>query len=139
MKVGMIALTAALMMLAMPAWAGPADPCGSHPSDGDSDTVCDLLDNCSAAAGVPSCDTDQDGYGNPCDGDFDNDLVVAVPDFTSYFIPAFVSGAGSGAGEDMDCDTVVAVPDFTGYFIPQFVGGAPGPSGLACAGTVTCP
>jgi hypothetical protein len=139
MKVGMIALTAALMMLAMPAWAGPADPCGSHPSDGDSDTVCDLLDNCSAAAGVASCDTDQDGYGNPCDGDFDGDNVTGLVDFTAAFIPEFVAGVDSGIGTDMDCDTVVGLVDFTVYFIPNFVFGFPGPSGLACAGAPTCP
>jgi hypothetical protein len=128
MKVGMIALTAALMMLAMPAWAGPADPCGSHPTDTDSDTVCDALDNCKALAGAPTCDTDSDGYGNPCDGDFDNNNLVTPGDFTQFFIPDFVAGSPSaGIGTDMDCNTLVTPGDFTQYFIPQFLQGTPGP------------
>jgi hypothetical protein len=138
MKVGMIALTAALMMLAMPAWAGPADPCGSVPVDTDSDTVCDPLDNCSELAGAPSCDTDSDGYGNPCDGDFNNDGVVASVDFTAHFVPQFIAGTDAN-GEDMDCGGTVGANDFTVYFVPQFVSGTVGPSGLACAGTAPCP
>jgi hypothetical protein len=130
MKFGMIALTAALMMLAMPAWAGPAEPCGTNPVDTDSDTVCDALDNCSALPGVPSCDTDQDGYGNPCDGDFDQSGSVVPADFTGYFIPDFVLATDSGVGTDMDCSGSVVPADFTGYFIPQFLAAFPGPSGL---------
>jgi hypothetical protein len=128
MKVGMIALTAALMMLAMPAWAGPADPCGSHPADMDSDTVCDALDNCKMLPGAPTCDTDSDGLGNPCDGDFDNDTIVGPVDFNTYFVPDFVAGTASpGVGTDMDCDGIVGPVDFNTYFIPQFVSGVPGP------------
>ena len=139
MKVGMIALTAALMMLAMPAWAGPADPCGSHPVDTDSDTVCDALDNCSVDNGVPTCDTDTDGYGNPCDGDFGNDGAVGISDFATHFIPDFVAATDAGRGTDMDCSGAVGISDFSTYFIPQFVQALPGPSGLACAGTIPCP
>jgi hypothetical protein len=127
MKVGMIALTAALMMLAMPAWAGPADPCGSNPTDQDSDTVCDALDNCDALPGVATCDTDSDGFGNPCDGDFDQSGSVGPVDFTGHFIPDFVAATDSGVGTDMDCSGAVGPVDFTGYFIPQFLQGTPGP------------
>jgi hypothetical protein len=138
MKVGMIALTAALMMLAMPAWAGPADPCGTNPTDTDSDTVCDALDNCSAIAGG-QCDSDSDGYGNPCDGDFNQDGFVTGVDFSPVFLAAFAAGVDSGAGEDMNCDNFVTGVDFSPSFLNQFAAGVPGPSGLACAGTAPCP
>jgi len=36
-----------------------------------------------------SCDTDQDGFGNPCDPDFDQNGLVNANDFVHYFIPAF--------------------------------------------------
>ncbi len=77
MKVGMIALTAALLMLAMPAWAGPTDQCAGSP-DSDSDTVCDAVDNCKNVpnAGTMGCDDDWDGYGNKCDADSTNNCSI---------------------------------------------------------------
>jgi hypothetical protein len=97
------------------------------------------LDNCSALSGVPACDTDVDGYGNPCDGDFGQNGAVGVDDFATFFIPDFVAATDSGVGTDMDCGGSVGVNDFATYFIPQFVQALPGPSGLACAGTTPCP
>jgi hypothetical protein len=116
------------MLLALPAWAGPAEPCGSHPNDADSDTVCDALDGCDALAGVPNCDTDSDGFANPCDGDFNQNGVVQGNDFTGIFIPDFIAGLdNSNTGTDMNCNGVVQGNDFTSFFIPQFLQGAPGP------------
>jgi hypothetical protein len=131
MKVGMIALTAALLMLAAPAWAGPADECDGT-GDSDSDTVCDALDNCSelANAAPMNCDTDSDGYGNPCDGDFDQNGQVNSTDFSLTFIPDFIAATDSGIGTDMDCNGQVNSTDFSTYYIPQFIGALPGPSGL---------
>jgi hypothetical protein len=141
MKIGMIALTAALLMFALPAWAGPVDPCGTATlADADSDTVCDALDNCSALTGGvgPTCDTDQDGYGNQCDGDFDQSNSVIPSDFTDYFLPDFLAATDSGVGTDMDCSGAVIPSDFTDYFLPQYLSAFPGPSGLWCAGTPNC-
>ena len=48
-------------------------------------------------------------------------------------------GVDSGIGTDMDCNGVVDDADFDAYFVPNFMPvGKPGPSGLACAGTVPC-
>jgi hypothetical protein len=138
MKVGMIALIAALMMLAVPAWAGPADPCGSHPEDMDSDGICDALDNCKLLA-VVTCDTDSDGYGNHCDGDFDQSGFVTAADFGGIWLVDFGIGLDQGTGTDMDCSGFVTAGDFGSLWLPQFTLGTPGPSGLACAGTVPCP
>lgn len=139
MKVGMIALTAALVMLAAPAWAGPPDPCIANPTDTDSDTICDAADNCSGLASAFTCDTDSDGYGNPCDGDFNSNNVTSIADFTVLFLPDLVSGSDTGIGSDMNCGGTVSISDFTILFIPQLIKGFPGPSGIACAGTTPCP
>lgn len=151
MKFGFIALTAALMMLAAPAWAGPPEACDIDPTDSDSDGLCDVEDNCSALKnnGGPkdgggfdpiNCDTDGDGYGNACDGDFNNDNVTQVADFTLLFVPDLIAGVDSGIGSDMNCDGPPQVADFTQLFIPQITGtGLPGPSGLSCAGSGSCP
>jgi hypothetical protein len=138
MKYGLIALTAALVMLAVPAFAGPPVVCSGADTDGDG--VLASCDNCDAIsnAGAQGCDTDNDGYGNMCDGDFDNSGFVLSGDFTGIFVPDFITGLDSGGGTDMDCSGFVLSGDFTGLFVPQFVQGIPGSSGLACAGSVGC-
>jgi len=115
------------------ALAGPAP-------DADNDTVPDVLDSCMTipSAGVLSCDTDIDGYGNPCDGDFDQSNTVNATDFSGFLLPDFSAGTDSGVGSDMDCSGGVNATDFSGYFLPQFTGGVPGPSGLPCAGVAGC-
>jgi hypothetical protein len=55
--------------------------------DVDNDTVPDAADNClvtqNGARNEPNnqCDTDQDGYGNACDADTNQDFIVGIPDF----------------------------------------------------------
>jgi Thrombospondin type 3 repeat len=115
--------------------------------EGDGDGIPDVLDKCTEDSrnGTPpmTCDTDQDGYGNVCDADFDQSGTVNVVDFSMYFIPRFKAGSDSPTvGADMDCSGTVGANDFSMFFIPKFkgaLGGAiPGPSGLACAGTPGC-
>lgn len=111
--------------------------------DTDGDGIYDVLDNCSAlyqdTGAGQDCDTDDDGYGNLCDGDFDNDYSTIPFDYANYFVPDFIAGSDSGTGTDMDCDTFVIPFDYSSYWVPQFTGpGKPGPSGLNCAGTVPC-
>ena len=106
--------------------------------DQDGDGVCDGEDNCLDSPNADQRDTDQDGFGNVCDADYDNDGVVGVSDF-GLVLRAF----GSTTGEprfDEDCDAdgdgVIGAPDFA-MMLGSF-GKAPGPSGLGCAGTVPC-
>jgi hypothetical protein len=40
------------------------------PADADSDGIPDATDNCKLAPNPTQCDSDADGYGNQCDGDF---------------------------------------------------------------------
>lgn len=136
MKVGVLATTLAILMVggfSLSAQAGPA-------GDGDSDGTFDVLDICSADPSAPSpigCDTDGDGYGNACDGDFNNDGSVALGDFGTFGGTFGDTGAPGSLVTDLNCDGSVALGDF-GIFGTQFGLGAPGPSGLSCAGEAGC-
>jgi hypothetical protein len=105
----------------------------------DGDGVCDTADNCLGTSNASQADSDQDGYGNACDPDVNNDGVVGGPDF-AFFRAAFGSQCGDPEYDpvaDFNDDCVVGGPDFT-VFAAHF-GGGPGPSAHVCAGTVPCP
>ncbi|MHA7838285.1 MAG: hypothetical protein ACX98W_12595 [bacterium] len=109
-------------------------------SDGDSDLVPDQFDNCSAAPNGPNeapnnqVDTDIDGYGNRCDADFNNSGGnVDLSDFGLFLADV---GNPTTSQFDLDADGDTDLSDF-GIFL-NLIGGPPGPSGLACAGTVPC-
>ena len=135
MKVGVLTMMfACLLVVGLPlaSTAGPV-------SDMDSDTVPDISDNCKTVANASpiDCDTDSDGYGNMCDCDYTQDNLCGAPDF-NVFKPWFGQGVPPAPPEiDQTCDSLVGAPDFN-RFKPTF-GGVPGPSGLACAGSVPCP
>jgi hypothetical protein len=105
------------------------------PPDADGDTVLDSVDNCKDVpnAGSLFCDTDMDGYGNACDADLNNDGVVWDPDLDTFDALFSTTGASDG---DLNCDLIVGGPDYAIFGLNW--NGAPGPSGLACAGTVPC-
>ncbi len=104
--------------------------------DNDCDGIPDALDNCVAVANGPSAgicysngvqvDTDGDGYGDPCDGDFNNDAVINSSDVV-IFLPDLGTGTPTpGLGTDMNCDSVVNSSDVVS-FVPQLRLGLPGP------------
>ena len=106
----------------------------AYAADTDGDGISENSDNCTevaqGGADQPgSCDTDNDGYGNACDGDFDQDLDVDTADF-NIFKADYESGSDSGAGTDMDCDGDVDTKDYD-LFGSQYSDGGPGPSGTA--------
>ncbi|MBW2444528.1 MAG: hypothetical protein JRG83_01245 [Deltaproteobacteria bacterium] len=98
------------------------------PADNDGDGIDDSVDNCQLIKNVGQKDTDADGYGNPCDCDFDNDGSCNIADF-SIFLTAFQNQVDSGAGSDMNADGTVNIEDF-GLFLSGFQASVPGPSGL---------
>jgi len=97
--------------------------------DTDTDLIPDVFDNCSLVANGPAgqdqLDADADGFGNICDGDLDQDGVVAGTDF-GLFVGLFGS---AGTAADFDGDGVVAGTDFVA-FVALF-GSAPGPGATA--------
>ena len=110
--------------------------------DSDSDGVPDAFDNCTNVPngpllGTDSCnnqeDNDNDGYGNPCDPDTNNDNGVGLDDAA---IVLNEQGAGAGSVSDLNCDNGVGLDDAAIVLSSQ--GTLPGPSGLSCAGAIPC-
>ena len=130
------ATLAILLATGMPlaATAGPS-------SDMDSDGVPDSEDICKMDPTAPllcGSDTDQDGYGNACDSDLNNDGITNG--LGSLILrPCYFAGSDpTNAGCDLNCDGLVNGLEFPVFF-PHFISGTPpGPSGLPCAGTVPC-
>ncbi len=115
----------ALGMIVLSANAGSID-------DTDSDLIPDVFDNCSAVANGPGTagqcnqvDADGDGFGNTCDGDFNNDNVVTGADF-SILLAVFGT---TDPVSDLNCDGVVTGGDFSAFL--SLFGGAPGPGATA--------
>jgi hypothetical protein len=106
----------------------------ANAQDTDEDGVPDTIDNCLFAVNSSQLDPDLDGYGNSCDADFDQDGDTEQDDVDFCL-------ACTSAGSDPICD--MNEDGFVGGFpdvgiCTSLFGSPPGPSGLACAGTVPC-
>ena len=112
------------------------DPLESDDNDGDG--IPDRDDNCYEVENPDQCDTSQDGYGNACDADYNDDGVVGIPDFSWFRAHNFLSAGAPGFDPqvDFDCDGTVGVPDFNAF--RHRLGRPVGPSGLWCAGSPPC-
>ena len=118
----------------------PSCPACDPQQDQDGDGVCDDEDNCLSIPNPDQRDSDEDGFGNGCDTDYNDDLAVGIPDFglfspetgKNWCVPAY------DPQFDANGDNVIGIPDFA--VLLTFLGQPPGPSGLSCAGvTVPCP
>jgi hypothetical protein len=122
--------------------SAPAAPCFTRTlADADGDAVTNGDDSCVQRTNPGQLDDDLDGFGNACDGDFDNDGYVTPSDYASAFLacrshPRFTPGTLQDpvcAESDMNGDGFVDDADFI-LFVAGFSGtGVPGPSGKACA------
>jgi hypothetical protein len=93
-------------------------------ADTDFDGVTDDIDNCTLVSNAPQHDTDGDGYGNSCDPDFDNNLIVNAADLA--FLKARFFSADPDA--DLNGNGVVNAADLS--ILKAMFFKAPGPSGL---------
>lgn len=109
--------------------------CGGG-TDIDGDLVCDAADNCVLLANQGQVDVDGEGYGNVCDGDFDNTGYITIGDFITFqtCFPRTVGAAGGPAADpecrdsDMDHSGVITIGEFS-LFRRSAVYGIPG---LSC-------
>ncbi len=92
--------------------------------DQDSDGIIDVSDNCILVANPEQRDTDGDGFGNYCDPDFDNTLVVNAGDL-AYLKSMFFT---ADPHADLDGSGYVNAADLA--ILKSFFFKAPGPSGL---------
>ncbi len=107
------------------AWRVVSLPVGTDVGDADSDGIGNSFDNCIVLANADQRDSNGDGYGNRCDGDFDNNGNTDFADLAEmkavFFTPA--------ADEDMDGSGSVDFGDLallkSLFFMP------PGPSSQA--------
>jgi hypothetical protein len=117
--------------------AGASSP--REEPDADSDGVTDAEDDCLLAANTSQLDVDQDGYGNACDADYNNDGLVGAPDSAAL---ARAFGATTESPDydpklDANGDGVIGTAELA--LLARSFGQPPGPSGLACAGSTPCP
>ncbi len=92
--------------------------------DTDGDGVVDNVDNCILVPNPAQRDTDGDGYGNYCDPDFDNNLIVNAKDL-AFFKTKFFS---TDPDADLNGDGGVNAGDLA--ILKSFFFKEPGPSGL---------
>ncbi|MFK8028849.1 MAG: PQQ-dependent sugar dehydrogenase [Gammaproteobacteria bacterium] len=96
-------------------------------TDLDNDTVSNANDNCTAVSNVNQIDVDNDGYGNACDPDFNNDGLVNFVDY-AQLTAGFL---GTDPLLDLNSDGAVNFLDVT-ILTSAFLG-QPGPSGVAAS------
>ena len=91
-------------------------------TDSDGDDVPDACDNCIEVSNPQQADADDDGFGNACDADFNQDCVVNATDLGVMRLVFFTDDAIA----DLNEDGVVNAGDL-GIMRSQFFS-APGPS-----------
>lgn len=80
---------------------------GAAAVDSDGDGIDDLADNCPQQANPGQQDSDGDGYGNVCDGDFNNDGAVNFADLAAMRLAFFTTDPA----KDLNGDGIVNFAD----------------------------
>ena len=81
-------------------------PICTRAADTDADGISDTADNCIEVANSDQRDTDADGYGNRCDADLDNNLVVNFGDLGLFKGVFFKKAGDPGFDPDADFDGI---------------------------------
>jgi len=94
------------------------------PQDTDGDGIPDQTDNCTKAANANQRDIDQDGFGNICDPDFNQNKIVDPADFSTIKLKL----GKVSPPHDLNGNGIVDPADVS--IVKTYLGKAPGPSGL---------
>jgi len=97
--------------------------------DTDGDTVPDYADNCTLLSNIEQTDSDVDGYGNRCDGDFNGNNYVNSQDYVLFRQQlGLPSVAPIYNPMDLNSNGVVNAQDVT--IFRSLLGSPAGPAGL---------
>jgi len=97
--------------------------------DTDADQAPDDADNCSTVANPTQCDSDDDGFGNRCDGDLNGNGITNAQDTTLFRAQLGQPSAMPTYNKaDLTCNGSVNAQDMT--LFRGLLGSPPGPSGL---------
>ena len=108
------------------------------PPDTDGDGFADPADNCSLVSNPSQLDADADGYGNLCDADLNNSGLTTTADFGHPAVRAQPERRHRAPTLRRRPERQRHGDDSRFRHPARRLNGAPGPSGLACAGTVPC-
>lgn len=119
--------------------SGAEGPILRSGADSDGDGVIDQVDNCVNVPNADQRDTNQDGFGNICDADLNNSLLVTTADFAIMrsVLNQSAGSSATAADADMNGSGTVTTGDVALFRVR--INTVPGPSGHACAGTIPCP
>ncbi|MEM7084047.1 MAG: dockerin type I domain-containing protein [Pseudomonadota bacterium] len=93
--------------------------------DNDSDSFTNDVDNCTDVSNADQFDTDGDGYGNQCDGDFNQDGIV---NFADLLILREAFNANANPNTDLNIDGVTNFLDLS--IFSQLFLRSPGPAAI---------
>ena len=94
--------------------------------DADGDGVPDSFDNCTLRANASQCDSDGDGFGNRCDGDFNQSNTTNAADTTLFRAQLGQPSVGPlFNAADLNCNGFVNSQDTT--LFRGLLGSPPGP------------
>ena len=91
----------------------------------------DNVDNCWKTPNASQWDSDKDGFGDACDGDFDGDKIAGEND-RAALVQALNAAFGTSRyrmSYDFDLNGIIDASDLS-YFDSNLRGKAPGPSGF---------
>ena len=104
----------------------PSIPYLYRGEDTDRDGVFDYLDNCTLVTNPTQIDSDNDGFGNICDADFDNNGIVGISDMGTVLRCMAMPGVLCDQ-TDLNGDGTTSMDDIT--LFRNYFGKPPGPNG----------